>query len=355
MRERWRRSLWMILGAAVAYGLAITVLTFVESRHTEANIDSVPTAIWYSFVTLSTVGYGDYYPVTPLGQLIGLGFILGSLGLLGLLVGESAHLIGEARERRRMGWNGTNMKNHVVILGWSGLARSIARQLLRADRQVSIVCAHREDMDHLRDAFSEDDVFGLYADLANLEKLARANIADAQAVVVHQGDDAAKLIEVINARAMYPHPDYVVMLDNPDLRNTFVSAGVTYTLSAEEISAKMLASFTFEPDVAAFTTDLLSSTDAAGEFDVQQYLVEPENPLAGKSYGEALHGLRDGHRCLLIGLARPNGDGRELLKLPPDDTQIEPGDYLVVIADGESEAAMVELCGVQEGVVRRSV
>ena len=36
-------------------------------------------ALWYTAVTLSTVGYGDYVPVTPGGRIIGIGLIFFTL------------------------------------------------------------------------------------------------------------------------------------------------------------------------------------------------------------------------------------------------------------------------------------
>ena len=44
-------------------------------------------ALWYSLVTLTTVGYGDLIPVTPLGHMVGLIFLLSSAGIMVTLLG----------------------------------------------------------------------------------------------------------------------------------------------------------------------------------------------------------------------------------------------------------------------------
>ena len=67
--------------------LALAGLLFLtESRASEASIQSIGDALWYMIVTLTTVGYGDLYPVTILGKIIGVLFVLSSMGLLGAIL-----------------------------------------------------------------------------------------------------------------------------------------------------------------------------------------------------------------------------------------------------------------------------
>ena len=84
MESGWNmgsRKKW-IAGAAAAYLLLLVILMLSERTAPNAGIRSFGDALWYSLVTLTTVGYGDLYPVTPAGRVIGLLFLCGSLGLL---------------------------------------------------------------------------------------------------------------------------------------------------------------------------------------------------------------------------------------------------------------------------------
>ena len=74
-------------------------------------------------------------------------------------------------------------------------------------------------------------------------------------------NDTEKLVYILNLKKSFPNLDYVVTLDNGDLKNTFISAGVTNTISKHEISSKLLASYMFEPDVAAYSESILSFAD----------------------------------------------------------------------------------------------
>jgi voltage-gated potassium channel len=59
-------------------GLAILT---AERQSPDANIKSASDALWYTFVTITTVGYGDQYPVTPAGRLMGVAVMMAGVGL----------------------------------------------------------------------------------------------------------------------------------------------------------------------------------------------------------------------------------------------------------------------------------
>jgi len=84
MKNSFKR---IILPGLIGYLALLVLLTVVESSSPDASIRSVLDALWYSVVTLSTVGYGDMYPITPVGRIIGVCFVLMSLGVLSFIMG----------------------------------------------------------------------------------------------------------------------------------------------------------------------------------------------------------------------------------------------------------------------------
>ena len=71
---------------------SLAVLQF-ESRSPDANITTGGDALWWSAVTITTVGYGDYYPVTTLGRLTGVLVMLAGVGIIGALASILASLL----------------------------------------------------------------------------------------------------------------------------------------------------------------------------------------------------------------------------------------------------------------------
>ena len=79
--------------------IAIVVLEFgslgvlwAERGAADANITTADTAIWYMIVTMSTVGYGDHYPVTDAGRIMGSLIIVVGVGVFGTLTGFLANV-----------------------------------------------------------------------------------------------------------------------------------------------------------------------------------------------------------------------------------------------------------------------
>ncbi len=87
------RTLRLILAGAAGYLLLLVCLVAAESGHADSGIRSLFSAFWYSITTLTTVGYGDLYPVTAAGRVIGVIFELMSLGILASVISVFLRLL----------------------------------------------------------------------------------------------------------------------------------------------------------------------------------------------------------------------------------------------------------------------
>jgi voltage-gated potassium channel len=90
--------------AALLSGVAGLAVLDAERASPDANITDIGDALWWALTTMTTVGYGDRFPVTTTGRFLGAGLMLGGIALLGVVTATIAswlvQRVGEEGERR---------------------------------------------------------------------------------------------------------------------------------------------------------------------------------------------------------------------------------------------------------------
>ncbi len=81
-------TVFLVLIVVEFAGMAIFL---VESANPDSNIKNASDAIWWGFVTVTTVGYGDRYPVTDAGRVIGTILLFAGIALFSVLTGFIAN------------------------------------------------------------------------------------------------------------------------------------------------------------------------------------------------------------------------------------------------------------------------
>ena len=83
-------GVFFLIIVVIEFG-AMAVLQ-VESSDPSAIIQTSSDAIWWAFVSITTVGYGDMYPVTNAGRLVGVVVLTVGVGLFGVVTGYLANI-----------------------------------------------------------------------------------------------------------------------------------------------------------------------------------------------------------------------------------------------------------------------
>ncbi len=100
---------------------------FFEPR-TEHN-SNIFSSIWWAIVTMTTVGYGDIYPVTWGGRLMGFLSMISGIGMVSIITGNLASSLVDRKARKRKGLLEVKLSNHVVFIGWNNFGFDLANTL----------------------------------------------------------------------------------------------------------------------------------------------------------------------------------------------------------------------------------
>lgn len=330
--------------------LAALAIFLIESNAESAMITSYPDALWYTLVTVSTVGYGDLYPVSAAGKVIGGILILVSVGFIGFIVGKFGEIALERNRNRRMGMNGTRFSGHYVIIGWSDISRTVIREVIAANFDVAVLAREERELDEIHTLFHDENrVYSTLGPYDDEEVYRRMNIEKAAGAIVLTGNDTSTLITVLQLKGLRPDLKITAYIQNTQLKKTVENAGVSYVISPTEVVGRMIASATFEPDVSKLLEDLLSTTTRQEDLDVQEFRLMPGNPLVGLTIREASHKLEDTTGAKLLSISRFENGEWHLTKHQSAALALQPDDYLIVLVDAVTAERAEEYFGVVQG------
>lgn len=349
-RPNYRNFIITVIAIFFIYGTLLTILLGLEEEAPGSKIHSFQDGMWYLLETLTTVGYGDTLPVTYWGRMIGFIFLLSSFGVYGFIIGQISNFMSTLKEQKDLGLNGTHMEEHVVMIGWNDFGQSVISHLIGAGRKVAVVTKDRASIDIIREYYTTEQVYTLFSDYNNFDLLEKANIKKASIIFINLNDDTEKLVYIINIKKHYDSLNYVVTLDNGNLKSTFHNAGVTYAISKNEISSKLLASYIYEPDVALFSEEIIAFAHEHDEYDMKQFYVASDNPLKGMYYETAFFDLKKQCNVILIGIVKVTNGQHKLIKNPESNVTIEDGDYLLMLMNGKGQEKLKRVFHIEEGL-----
>lgn len=136
--EAWARGrLALYVGATSVLLIFVAALAVLDAErgHDGANITSYSEALWWSCVTITTVGYGDHFPVTTDGRLVAIGLMIGGIGLIGFVTGSLATwIVDRISVKNDDTQDATKSDVAMIMAELAALREEVAR--LRAEAQL---------------------------------------------------------------------------------------------------------------------------------------------------------------------------------------------------------------------------
>lgn len=314
-----------MLVAVLAYGTTGFVYFELEKRPDLSWADG----LWWSIVTVTTVGYGDYFPTTPGGRfLVAAPLMLFGIGLLGYVISLATSMLVESRTKELKGMSKITESGHVVIFNFPSLDKveRIVDELRDEgkERGAEIVLVD-EDLAELPPELMKRHVRFVKGNPARDETLERANIDKAAHAIVlskKQGDshsDALNLSITLAIEARTRSVRTTVECVEVAAQELLRKAGCDSIVCLARFDAHFLGNEVFQPGMQTVIDDLMSA-------NVGQQLQLSAVPSSVKSFGEVVDLCKKkGH--VPIGLLR---DHTSLLN-PAADAKVDTADKIISI------------------------
>ncbi|MGY1691890.1 ion channel [Geodermatophilus sp. SYSU D01105] len=315
--------------------LAVAVFVFLSSwlamallEPADSDIAAPGTYWWYFVVTSATVGYGDVFPATLAGRLVGAYVIVGGIVTLTLLFTSLAAALQSVKSKRLRGLVALDLADHVVLLGYTPgrTARIVAE--LTAERGVQVVlCAWDEVTE---DPLPElPEVHFVRGDLTSEDVMARAAVARARTAVVDARDDNEALAVSLAVAHANPRIHLVAALRDLGRLGTLRYAHPDVQ-AVQWHMPYLLTEEANDPGIAQVYNDLMTSGGHGNTYSARVPAGFPHATFGdcqtwfGRTFGATLLALR--------------ADGR-LVVSPGWDAPVPEGATLYYVAGGRIDPA----------------
>lgn len=306
------RRVWRFIAIFLSfYFVAAVAFHFLQGA-------SVTTSLYWAIVTLSTTGYGDVVPVSEGARTMTSILLFGQIFLGGYLVSVITSTVIDESQKEALGTLGTDLTDHIVVLGHTAVGRAAVRELLAQEQRVAVVTDTPEEVANVRALGPPSRLFVTYGPAAEIDILKRVNVPSAHGVIVCTADDATNMIAALNVRSLAAKTRVVVSVSRPELRDTLKAAGVTFVASPSDMGGRLCASAAFEPEVAIALEDI---TAADIHSDMQEYVIGPKGPLTNLAFEQAEQAVRAASGAILVGIARPRPDGEFATTVNPGPSE----------------------------------
>ena len=323
LQRRAPRS-WNGLAVRVAVSCLLVALAFAilwfDRDGLRDNVDghlSFADVVYFTMITVSTVGYGDIVPVSERARLIDAFLITPIRIFLWLIfLGTAAEFLIKHRwENWRMRQIQRTLHDHVVLAGFGRSGQKALEELLAAGTDVGKIVVIDPDADRIEIAKAAG-VATIRGDSTRDEVQNAVHLERARSLLVSCGRDDTSILTVLTARHWAPTVRIAVAIRNSDNEAVAHQAGANVVVNPVSFAGLLLASTSHGEHIAEYLTDLATTK---GQMRLR------ERKVTQSEVGLLLKDLSGGRAVRLY-------RGKEILC--PDDAEpprIEPGDMIVEI------------------------
>ncbi len=281
-------------------------------------------SLYMTIITLSTVGYGEVFPLDDSGRILTIGIIIIGYSTVAISIANLVSLIvgGELRshrERLRMKDRIAKLRGHTIICGYGRMGSNIALGLARENVDCVVIDCK------MSDEIEERGMLHVQGDATDDYDLEEAGIQHASALVTCLNSDADNVYVTLTARGLCPSIKIIARAEQQSTEAKLKRAGADSVISPQTIGANKAVGLLQRPHVV----DFADMADRGVDIEIAQYQIDANSPIAGKPLKDS--NIRERADVMVVAIKRP--DGQQVFGPGPHEI-LQANDQLVVIGRG---------------------
>lgn len=332
----WHRKFWNFLRSenldkVMVIILIIITINTITISWLEPDISKTD-ALWWSIVTLTTVGYGDITPVTVGGRFIAILDMFVGIGFLAIFTATIAGIFVDKKIKNNLGMGSYNFNNHLIICEWNYRAKFIINELRRFPKTQDDKIILIANID--RKPIEDNNLFFIKGNVCD-ETLNRANLMQARTVIIlgddsidHTARDAKVILSTLTVESINPNAYTVVELVDEAHVKSCQRAKVDEIIVSSELSSMLISQAALNHGITKVVSEILSTQSGN-----KLYKIAIPDSRVGSSFMEVFTYMKQAYQSIVLAVQK--GIEGDVISNPPTDYKLENGDYLIVVAQDE--------------------
>lgn len=257
-------------------------------------------AFYMTIITVTTVGYGEIYPLDTTGRIfttfiaifgIGSLFYILSVIMENLFFLQISNYRGQKKVMKKL----EELSDHVIIIGMGRVGKLAAKELLGRKKDFIII-------DNDVESIEKDDIFKntiiIEGDATEDEVLKKAGIVKAKGVIVATGNAATTAFVVLSAKVLNPKVYIVARSDDESSNIKLTRIGTDRVVNPYAIGGQRLANLMINKNIVEFFETGIKSEE--GSLNIESLELPNNCDIIGKTIREVDFRKKSGATILAI-------------------------------------------------------
>ena len=295
-------------------------------------------SFYVTITTLSTVGYGDFTPITAEGKFFTVFIIIFGVGMMFYSLILMSETFIEARLRSLLGRGKLEkmiekMNNHYIICGCGRIGLLICRELT-AEKVPCVVIDNNPEV--IQKAQDEGFIY-CKGDATQDKTLIEAGIKRAKGIVCVLPSDAENLYIILTAKELNQNIYIISRSEDEASEHRLIRAGADRVMSPYTLGGVRMAMAILRPAMLDFIE--ISSRRQSLELRMEEIPIHPGSQFIGTSLEDS--GIRQHYGLIVITVKKDSG---KMIFNPLAEYVIAEGDRLIAMGEDDNVKKLVKAC-----------